>query len=125
MNVRGKHIIVTGGSLGIGRETAKSLIEKGAIVLVTGRSQDRLKKSFGDRNCQTIAFDIGDTSNIEDNAEKCLDLLNGKVDVLINNAGIGERKTIEELTIDSFMKVFNVNVFGPVSYTHLTLPTKA
>ena len=122
MNIKGKHIIVTGGSLGIGRGTAKSLIEKGAIVLVTGRSEDRLKKSFGDLDCLTIAFDIGETSNIHKNAQNCLDLLDGKVDVLINNAGIGERKTIEELTIDSFMKVFNVNVFGLALFTKEIVP---
>ena len=122
MNVKEKRIIVTGGSLGIGRETAKSLIDKGAIVLVTGRSQDRLEKSFGDLDCQTIAFDIGDTSNIEKNAEKCLDLLDGKVDALINNAGIGERKRIEELTIESFQKVFNVNVFGLALFTKEIVP---
>ena len=75
MNVRGKHIIVTGGSLGIGRETAKSLIKKGALVLVTGRSQERLETSFGDLECQTIAFDIGDSSNIKRNAQRCLEML--------------------------------------------------
>ena len=122
MHVKGKHIIVTGGSLGIGKETAKNLIKKGAIVLVTGRSQERLDRTFGDIECHTIAFDIGDTSNIEHNAKKCLDLLNGQVDVLINNAGIGERKSIEELSIDSFMKVFNVNVFGLALFTKQMVP---
>ena len=122
MNVNGKHIIVTGGSLGIGRETAKKLIEKGAKVLVTGRSQKRLDKAFIDIECQTIAFDIGDTSNIENNAKKCMDLLDGKVDVLVNNAGIGVRKSIEELSIESFMKVFNVNVFGLALFTKEIVP---
>ena len=122
MNVNGKHIIVTGASLGIGRETAKNLIEKGAKVLVTGRSQERLDKAFHDIECETIVFDIGDTSNIEANAKKCMDLLNGKVDVLVNNAGIGERKSIEELSIESFMKVFNVNVFGLALFTKEILP---
>ncbi|MEJ6505847.1 MAG: SDR family oxidoreductase [Crocinitomicaceae bacterium] len=122
MNVNGKHIIVTGGSLGIGRETAKNLIEKGAKVLVTGRSQERLDKAFIDIECQTIAFDIGDTSNIENNAKKCMDLLDGKVDVLVNNAGIGVRKSIEELSIESFMTVFNVNVFGLALFTKEIVP---
>ena len=122
MNVNGKHIIVTGASLGIGRETAKNLIEKGANVLVTGRSQERLDKAFHDIECQTLAFDIGDTSNIENNAKKCMDLLDGKVDVLVNNAGIGVRKSIEELSIESFMKVFNVNVFGLALFTKEILP---
>ena len=48
MNLEGKNIIITGGSLGIGKETANNLVERGANVLVTGRSLDRLKKSFND-----------------------------------------------------------------------------
>ena len=122
MNVDGKHIIVTGGSLGIGKETAISLAKKGAKVLVTGRSQDRLEKAFVGIDCQTIAFDIGDTANIDNNVEKCLDLLDGKVDVLVNNAGIGERKYLDELNIDSFMNVFNVNVFGLALFTKGIVP---
>ncbi len=122
MNVKGKHIIVTGGSLGIGKETAKHLIEKGARVLVTGRSQKRLVEAFKDKECQTIAFDIGDSSHVGENAKKCLELLDGQVDVLINNAGIGERKSIEELTMDSFLKVFNVNVFGLALFTKELVP---
>ena len=122
MNVKGKHIIVTGGSLGIGKETARHLIEKGARVLVTGRSQERLDEAFNDIDCQTIAFDIGDSSNIEENAKNCLEKLDGQVDVLINNAGIGERRSIEELTIEDFLKVFNVNVFGLALFTKELVP---
>ena len=46
MNLEGKNIIVTGGSLGIGKETATILLEKGANVLVTGRSLERLENAF-------------------------------------------------------------------------------
>ena len=45
MDIKGKNIIITGGSLGIGKETAKSLVEKGANVLITGRSEARLKEA--------------------------------------------------------------------------------
>ena len=51
-----------------------------------------------------------------------MDLLDGKVDVLVNNAGIGVRKSIEELSIESFMKVFNVNVFGLALFTKEIVP---
>jgi len=122
MNLKGKHVVVTGGSLGIGKATANSLIEKGAKVLVTGRSMERLHAAFNNIDCHTIAFDIGDTSKIEENAKQCLGILDGRVDVLINNAGLGERKSIEELSIDAFMKVFNVNVFGLALFTKEIVP---
>ena len=126
MNLKGKNVILTGGSLGIGKATAKSLIEKGANVLVTGRSKERLKNAFQNIECKTVAFDIGDIDNIDFNANKCIEIFQNKVDVLINNAGVGVRRSIEELNIMDFLDVFNVNVFGlslSVSYTHLTLPT--
>ena len=112
MNLKGKNIIVTGGSLGIGKETALSLLNKGANVLVTGRSIKRLKKPFLDTNIKLLAFDIGDIDNVANNAKKCLELLDNRVDVLINNAGTGVRKSIEELNIEDFLEVYNTNVFG-------------
>ena len=45
MNIKGKNIIITGGSLGIGKETARELVLKGANVLITGRSENRLIKA--------------------------------------------------------------------------------
>ena len=44
MNIKGKSILITGGSLGIGKESAKALVKKGANVLITGRSEDIFKK---------------------------------------------------------------------------------
>ena len=122
MNLAEKNIILTGGSLGIGKETAKSLISKGANVLVTGRSQERLTSAFQNTESQIIEFDIGDLDNINLNAQRCIELLDNKVDVLINNAGIGVRKSIEELNINDFLDVFNVNVFGLSLFTKEIIP---
>ncbi|MFT5250741.1 MAG: 3-oxoacyl-[acyl-carrier protein] reductase, partial [bacterium] len=122
MNVKGKNIIITGGSLGIGRETARFLIEKGANVLITGRSENRLIEAKSYTGAKIIEFDIGDTNNICENANKCIDILDGRVDVLINNAGIGVRKSIDELNINDFLKVFNVNVFGLALFTKEIVP---
>ena len=122
MNLKGKNIIITGGSLGIGKATAKTLIEKGANVLVTGRSRKRLVSAFIDDKVNIIEFDIGDIENISINAKRCLEILDNKVDVLINNAGIGVRKSIEELDIESFLDVFNVNVFGLALFTRNIIP---
>ena len=122
MNVKGKNIIITGGSLGIGKETARTLVNKGANVLITGRSESRLIEAKRYTGAKIIEFDISDHENISDNARKCIDILDGRVDVLINNAGIGVRRSVEELNIEDFLKVFNVNVFGLALFTKEIVP---
>ena len=122
MDVKGRNIIITGGSLGIGKETAKSLVEKGANVLITGRSEARLQTAKLYTNAEILEFDISDFDNISKNAKKCIDIFDGRVDVLINNAGVGVRRSVEELNIDDFLKVFNVNVFGLSLFTKEIIP---
>ena len=122
MNVKGKNIIITGGSLGIGKETAKDLVKKGANVLITGRSENRLLEAKIYTGSKIIEFDISDHENISENTKKCIDILDGRVDVLINNAGIGVAKSIDELNIEDFLKVFNVNVFGLALFTKEIIP---
>ena len=122
MNVQGKNIIITGGSLGIGKETARTLVQKGANVLITGRSESRLIEAKHYTGAKIIEFDISDHENISENAIECIDILDGRVDVLINNAGIGVRKSIDELNIEDFLKVFNVNVFGLALFTKEIVP---
>ena len=112
MNLKGKHILLTGGSLGIGKETAKILVEKGAKVLITGRSPQRLEEAAKYTGAQTLVFDISDQENIFDNTQQCIEALDGKVDALINNAGIGTFQKIEDVTSSDFEQIFNTNVFG-------------
>ncbi len=117
MELKDKNIIITGGSLGIGKQTAISLHDKGANILVTGRSEERLKSSMLPEKVNKMTFDIGNINDIEINAKKCLNFFDNRVDVLINNAGIGYRRNIDELTIDDFMTIYNVNVFGLSLFT--------
>ena len=112
MDIKGKNILLTGGSLGIGKETAKALVEMGANVLITGRSEDRLKKAAEHSGAKYIVFDISDLDNISSKANECLQILENRVDVLINNAGIGFRRNIEDLNADDFMTIYKTNVFG-------------
>ena len=112
MDISGKHILITGGSLGIGKFTAKMLVDKGANVLITGRSAERLEDAGNYSGAKTMVFDISDLDGISSNAEKCIELLDGKVDALINNAGIGTFQKIEEVTKVDFERIFNTNVFG-------------
>lgn len=122
MNLKGKNIIITGGSLGIGRETAKNMISKGANVLITGRSESRLIEAQKYSGAKIIEFDISDTDNIAENAKKCIDILDGRIDVLVNNAGIGVSKSLDKLNIEDFLRVFNVNVFGLALFTKEIIP---
>ena len=122
MNLEGKNIILTGGSLGIGKETAKALVDKGANVLITGRSEERLITASKYTGSQYIEFDIGEIDTINENAKKCIELLGNRVDVLINNAGTGVRRSVEELNINDFLSVFNVNVFGLSLFTKEIVP---
>ena len=112
MNLKGKHVLLTGGSLGIGKETAKILVEKGAKVLITGRSAQRLEEAAKCTGAQTLVFDISDHQNISDMAQQSIEALDGKVDALINNAGIGTFQKIEDVTFSDFEQIFNTNVFG-------------
>ena len=112
MNLKGKHILLTGGSLGIGKETAKILVKKGAKVLITGRSDQRLEEAAKYTGAQTLVFDISDHENISDMAQQSIEALDGKVDALINNAGIGTFQKIEDVTFSDFEQIFNTNVFG-------------
>jgi 3-oxoacyl-[acyl-carrier protein] reductase len=112
MEIKDTHILITGGSLGIGKETAKQLVAMGAKVVITGRQKERLEKSAKEIGAIPFVFDISDFDHIEENAKACLDLLDGKLDVLINNAGIGTFSKMGELNLSDFQKVYATNVFG-------------
>lgn len=112
MNLKNKNILLTGGSLGIGKETAKYLTDKGANVLITGRSFERLKKSATYNNAKTLVFDISNLKEIKEKAKECIDIFDGKIDVLINNAGTGAYRSLDQINIEDFQKVFNTNVIG-------------
>ena len=122
MNLKGKKIIITGGSLGIGKQTAKELVDKGAHVLITGRSLERLEKAKQYTGAQIMVFDISDLDSIKSNVKKCLDLLNGEIDVIINNAGVGVFQPLDEIKKSDFTTVFNTNVFGLTLFTKEFIP---
>lgn len=123
MNIQNSKILVTGGSLGIGKETAKQLVAKGAQVVITGRNKERIEQAAKEIGAIPLVFDVADLNNIATKATECLALLGGGIDVLVNNAGIGEFPLLGDITAEDFMKVFNTNVFGLTLVTQAFLPT--
>jgi 3-oxoacyl-[acyl-carrier protein] reductase len=111
MQLKDARILLTGGSLGIGKETARLLVEAGAKVLITGRSEDRLQQAAKETGAIPVVADIARTGDIEKMMEAVKAHLGG-LDVLINNAGIGEFAPIDEVSLEQFHKVYAVNVFG-------------
>ena len=110
-NLSGKKVLITGGSSGIGKATAIDLVGKGAIVCITGRNKVKLEKVASEINAIPIHLDVSKYNSI---AVKTLDAFHsmGGIDVLINNAGIGEFAKLEDIKINHFESVFATNVFG-------------
>ena len=112
-----KVIIITGASSGIGKSIGNYLTEKGHIVYGTSRKPEKYPKS----EFTLVKSDINKKNNI-------LDLVNyvitneGKIDVLINNAGIGYTGPVEESRIEDIESLFSTNFFGPIEMIKNTLP---
>lgn len=110
----GKHILVTGGGRGLGYHIAKKCIMEGADVLIVGRNKDTLDKTSKELNCKYIAFDITDMDNIAQLLGKAVALLGGRIDCLVNNAGISlHEKNMMEVTLETFDKQIATNLKAP------------
>ena len=116
----GKTAIITGASYGMGRSMAELFAQEGAKVVITARHREKLDevveavRSQGGRAVGVVA-DVCSTEDTKKVFATALDAF-GDVDILINNAGIGEQKMIDE-TDDEWMKyVMDTNLGGPMRY---------
>ncbi len=117
-----KVIIVTGASSGIGLATAKLLTAHGAKVALVARSKEKLEKLSG-----TLAHSfmkVTDMANEIEVKEMVKDVVAhyGRIDILINNAGIGYDAPIENINIDTYRQLFNVDVVGPLIAMQHVIP---
>ena len=117
MQIKDSTFLVTGGSLGIGKATAKMIVEKGGKVAITGRNELRLKKAAEEISAFPINADVAKPGDIKKTFELFLKEFE-KLDCLINNAGIGGGwNEVTELKLEDFQKVYAVNVFGAAMMT--------
>ena len=122
MNVKDKVVIVTGASSGIGEATAKLLSQNGAKVVLAARSIDKLKvlqKQL--RNSLAIQTDTTNEKQIKEMVKKTV-LHFGKVDILVNNAGRGYDASIQDTNMNSFRKLFDLDVIGPLIAMQEVIP---
>ena len=115
--------LITGISSGLGKAFAQSVIEKGDFVIGTFRTQSQVedfKKQHRDKGF-AIKLDISNETEIDKAVESIISKF-GRIDVLVNNAGMGFAGAIEETSTQEVRQVFEVNFFGTLKLTQAVLP---
>lgn len=119
MRLKDKVAIITGASRGIGFAVADAFIREGARVAVCGSRQESADKAVGilrerhpDSDILPIGVDVTDTDDIRSMVSKVMSQW-GRIDVLVNNAGVTSTKSILEMTDEDFISVVDINLVGP------------
>ena len=111
MKLQGATALVTGGSSGIGFSIAKTLIEAGTRVAITGRDEKRLYKAAEMLNAVPVRADVSNEADVQRTMREVLQAFD-HLDILINNAGFGVFKKLVDMDKASFEAVFATNVTG-------------
>jgi len=127
--VRGKHVVVTGGSRGIGRMIAEGFVEAGAHVVISARkaadcdaTAAELDALDGDGSCTSVPADLSTPEGIEALATSVRERCGGTLHVLVNNAGATWGAPLDEYPESAFDKLFDINVKGAFLLTQALLP---
>jgi len=123
LKLKGKVAIITGGSRGIGFETAKIFSENGANVVITSSNRQQLENAANElTNTIPISADITKEEEVEMVVEETIKKF-GKLDILVNNAGIFPKiKQLHEISELEWSKVLDVNLNGPFRFAKFSIP---
>jgi NAD(P)-dependent dehydrogenase (short-subunit alcohol dehydrogenase family) len=118
MNTNAATALITGGTSGIGRATSNKLALLGIHVLVVGRNVERGERTVAEiraagGRADFISSDLRDASSAREVAKKAIELGNGHVNILINNAGIFPFGPTNKMTEEDFDRVYSLNVKAP------------
>jgi len=127
MEFNSQIVLITGASNGIGKQLAIDFTKRGAVVIGCGRSIARLKEVLKEVRQTSpasamMACDVSDPEQVHGMIEKILTDF-GRVDILINNAGIGMRKPFHETDLATIEEIMRINYLGAVYCTHELLPS--
>lgn len=122
MNLKGKNVLITGGSIGIGLQLAKQLMIEEANVLVCARNLPALEKAEKENPMLNIAqCDVTDKAQVDKLLAKTLELFGG-IDILINNAAVFRRFNIlDDYPLEKQLEEIDINLKGPVQVTNIFL----
>ncbi|HZX52602.1 SDR family oxidoreductase [Pseudomonas sp. XK-1] len=126
LNVQGKVILITGASSGIGEACARLLAHKGARVLLGARRSDRLEALVGEireagGTAEFRRLDVTSRANTQAFVDFAVERF-GRVDVLINNAGVMPLSPLEALKVDEWDRMIDVNIRGVLHGIAAVLP---
>lgn len=125
--LKGKNIVITGASGGIGAEIAKLCAASGANLVLLARSIDKLKQLQTELQqkhqvkVDVFKLDVSDTDQVQEVFQQIFDTI-GEIDILVNNAGFGIFREAHEATMDEIKGMFEVNVVGLMACTSMVLP---
>jgi len=117
--LKGQGIIITGGTRGIGNAIARACLAEGACVLITGRSQESVDKALAETDQQDLHGTVAQVASETDTIkvfELALQLF-GKVDAVVNNAGIARAGAVQNLRVKDFQMVMDTNLTGAFLYS--------
>jgi 3-oxoacyl-[acyl-carrier protein] reductase len=111
MDLSHAHALVTGGSAGIGKTTARLLVQRGAKVAICGRNAEKLRAAAEEIGALAVPADVAKEDDVVRLVETVVRDLGG-YDVLVNNAGLGTFAPLLETTVEQMRRAWEVNVLG-------------
>ena len=126
MNLKGKNALITGGGRGLGKAVAVALANEGVNVGITGRNEESLKTTVAELEKLGVkaaysVFDVEEMAQVEQGVASIASQL-GSIDILINNAGVGDFGSFEDMPVETWEKVMKVNLFGVYYVAKAALP---
>jgi short-subunit dehydrogenase len=115
-----KIALVTGASAGIGKSTVRQLLQDGLVVYATARRLEKMK-DIEEEGAIIKKMDVTDETSMTRLVNEII-RKEGRIDVLVNNAGYGSYGAIEDVSLDEARRQFDVNIFGLARLSQLVLP---
>jgi uncharacterized protein len=121
MELRGKRVLITGASRGIGESLARAFAEAGATVALVARSEDVLRVLAVELGGTAHAADLSDPTQVADLVDR-IEGVAGPVDVLVNNAGVESTASFIDSSPDALRRITEVNYLAPVELCRQAIP---
>jgi NAD(P)-dependent dehydrogenase (short-subunit alcohol dehydrogenase family) len=115
-----KTVLITGCSSGIGRATAEAFLDDEWTVYATARNEDDVA-DLAEQGCETAELDVTNAREVERVVERVVEE-QGRIDCLVNNAGIGQFGPVEDVPVSAVHEQFDVNLYGPHRLIRAVLP---